>query len=165
MTSTRFILEDHQIRISSDRRAILISIWASGERTSSIFFKSGGVKSTVTLRCFIFSPFNRFKCGCRERSPGAGVRVEHPPALAPSPPPTEVVAVHHWQCLMVKKVGKGQILVHPQGGEFLIRLPVELQLIELKPYGSKNPIWQHFGIPTWEGIRRMVLGAVRVDSV
>ena len=64
--------------------------------------------------------------------------MEHPPALVPSPPPTEVVAVH--QCLMVKKVGKGQIRVHPQGGELLIRLPVELQLIELKPYGSKKSV-------------------------
>ena len=52
--------------------------------------------------------------------------MEHPPALALIPPQTEVVAMH--QCLMVKKVGKSQISVHPQGGELLIRLPVELQL-------------------------------------
>ena len=42
---------------------------------------------------------------------------------------------------MVKKIGKGQIREPPPwGGELLIRLPVELQLIELKPYGLKNPV-------------------------
>jgi len=77
------------------------------------FFKSGDIKSTVTLDIlfFLHSIGSSAGVGSEVLGPASACSIHQPWPRPRSQ--TEVVAVH--QCFMVKKVGKGQIREHPPG--------------------------------------------------